>query len=49
VPDPEALTEQLMLLYDGAMVGARMDRQPGKAAAARRVAEVLVDAAMTRS
>ncbi|MEV6487810.1 TetR/AcrR family transcriptional regulator [Actinoplanes sp. NPDC051633] len=49
VPDPEALTEQLMLLYDGAMVGARMDRAPGKAAAARAVAEVLVDAAMSSS
>jgi hypothetical protein len=31
------------------MVGARMDRQPGKAAAARAVAAVMVDAAMARS
>jgi AcrR family transcriptional regulator len=49
VPDPESLTEQLMMLYDGAMVGARMDRQSGKPATARAMAGVLIDAAMTRS
>ena len=46
VPDPDALTEQLLMLFDGAMVGARMDRQTGKAASARAIAAVLVDAAM---
>jgi AcrR family transcriptional regulator len=45
IADPAALADQLMILYDGASVGARMDRKPGPAALARRVAESLVDAA----
>jgi len=32
--------------YDGAMVAARLDRNPGAAAAARTVAASLVDAAL---
>jgi AcrR family transcriptional regulator len=38
--DPEALCAQLVLLYDGAMVGAQLDRTaaPGAAAAAAAVA-----------
>ena len=43
--DPERLARQLALLYDGATVSARMDRDPGTAAAARAAAVTLVDAA----
>ncbi|HEX5201526.1 MAG TPA: TetR/AcrR family transcriptional regulator [Actinoplanes sp.] len=43
--DPAALADQLMILYDGASVGARMDGQPGAAALARSVAAGLLDAA----
>jgi AcrR family transcriptional regulator len=43
--DPERLARQLALLYDGATVSARMDRDPTAAAAARTVAAALVDAA----
>jgi AcrR family transcriptional regulator len=43
--DPPRLADQLMLLYDGAHVGAGMDRDPGAAATARAAAEVLLDAA----
>jgi AcrR family transcriptional regulator len=44
--DPERLAQQLVLLYDGATVAARMDHDPTAAAAARAVATVLVDAAI---
>jgi AcrR family transcriptional regulator len=44
--DPPALADQLVLLYDGASVGARMDKQVGAAALARTIAERLVDAAV---
>jgi AcrR family transcriptional regulator len=44
VTDPAALADQLMILYDGASVGARMDHQPGAAARARAVAAALLDA-----
>jgi AcrR family transcriptional regulator len=43
--DPDALAAQLVLLYDGATVGARMDRRPGSAAVARSIAETLLAAA----
>ena len=43
--DPVLLARQLVLLYDGAGIGARMDRDPGAANAARAVAMVLLDAA----
>jgi AcrR family transcriptional regulator len=46
VADAAGLAVQLMLLYDGAMVGARMDRTPATALAARAVAETLLDAAL---
>src|ERR1700730_18949033 len=36
--DPEDLTRQLMLLYDGAAISAWMDRNPNAAEAARSVA-----------
>ena len=45
-PDPAGLAAQLVLLYDGASVGARMDRNPGTAAAARTVAAALIAAAI---
>jgi hypothetical protein len=44
--DPQGLARQLVLLCDGAMVSARMDRNPGSAAAARTVAASLIDAAI---
>ena len=47
-PDPAGLAGQLVLLYDGASVGARMDRNPGSAAAARAVAAALIAAAIDR-
>ena len=46
-PDPAGLATQLVLLYDGATVGARMDRTAAAAAvAARAVAATLLDAAL---
>jgi AcrR family transcriptional regulator len=44
--DPEGLAGQLVLLYDGAMVGASMDRNPSAPAVAREMAELLLDAAL---
>ena len=44
-PDPAALATQLMLLYDGANIAARIDRNPAAAADARAVAATLLDAA----
>ena len=49
VPAPERLARQLALLYDGATVTARMDRDPGAAAAARAAAAALLDAALAGS
>ena len=45
VADAPALADQLMILYDGASVGARMDKNAGAASLARLVAARLVDAA----
>jgi AcrR family transcriptional regulator len=45
VAAPEALAQQLVLLYDGAAVSAQMDRNPGAAAAARAAAAALIDTA----
>jgi AcrR family transcriptional regulator len=45
IAEPEVLARQLVLLYDGAGIAARMDRDPGAAAAAREVAAALVAAA----
>ncbi|MGE5156408.1 MAG: TetR/AcrR family transcriptional regulator [Betaproteobacteria bacterium] len=45
VAQPDPLTEQLVLLYDGATVSARLDRNPGAAQTARAAAEALLDAA----
>jgi AcrR family transcriptional regulator len=43
--NPERLARQLVLLYDGAVVTAYMDRDPTAAAAARDVAATLFDRA----
>jgi AcrR family transcriptional regulator len=43
---PDALAQQLCLLYDGAAVAAQVDRDPSAAKAARQVATGLVDAAI---
>lgn len=45
--DAEQLGGQLVILYDGATVGSKMDRDPGAAANARTVAAVLLDAAVS--
>lgn len=43
--DPMALAAQLMILYDGSTVGARMDHGPGPALTAQSIAAGLLDAA----
>jgi AcrR family transcriptional regulator len=45
--EPADLARRLMQLYDGAIVAARMDRDPAAAALARSTAAVLVDAAVS--
>jgi len=45
VADPEDLARQLHLLYDGAGISARMDRDPSAATTARAAAATLFDAA----
>jgi hypothetical protein len=45
VVDTEGLARQLHLLYDGAGVSARMDRDPSAATTARAAAALLFDAA----
>jgi AcrR family transcriptional regulator len=45
--NPAGLARQLYLLYDGATTSARMDHDPGAAAAAKATAALLVDAAVT--
>jgi AcrR family transcriptional regulator len=45
-PDPERLGRQLHMLYDGASLSARMDRDPAASAAARAAAAALLDAAL---
>jgi AcrR family transcriptional regulator len=47
--DPESLSAQLVLLYDGAMVGAQLDRGPAAGNAARAAAQALVDLARSRA
>ena len=43
--EPERLGRQLHMLYDGASLAARMDRDPSAATAARAAAAALLDAA----
>jgi AcrR family transcriptional regulator len=45
---PDRLAQQLVLLYDGALVAALMDRDATAAASARAVAVTLLDAATRR-
>ena len=45
-PDPELLGRQLHIIYDGASLSARMDRDPSVAVAARSAAAALLDAAL---
>ena len=44
-PDPAGLGRQLHLIYDGASLSARMDRDPSVAMSARAAAAALLDAA----
>jgi AcrR family transcriptional regulator len=44
-PDPDLLARQLHVLYDGAGLTARMDRDPDIAVATRAAVETLLDAA----
>jgi AcrR family transcriptional regulator len=46
--DPDALAEQLVMLYDGASVSAQMDRNYAAARTARLIAQTLLDAAIAR-
>jgi AcrR family transcriptional regulator len=48
VREPEGFARALTMLYDGATVAARMDRDPGAAAEARAVAAAMLDAAVAR-
>ena len=43
--DPEKLGRQLHMIYDGASLSARMDRDPSSSVAARAAAATLLDAA----
>jgi hypothetical protein len=45
-PDPGQLASQIHLLYDGAMLAASLDGNPGVTAASRSAAEALLDAAL---
>jgi AcrR family transcriptional regulator len=45
-PEPDTLARQLHMIYDGASLSARMDRDPSAAAGARAAAETLLDAAL---
>ncbi|WP_067495147.1 TetR/AcrR family transcriptional regulator [Actinoplanes sp. TFC3] len=45
--DPESLAAQLMILYDGGLVGARMDGDSSPALVARSAAAALLQAATT--
>jgi AcrR family transcriptional regulator len=46
--DPDGLAEHFVLLYDGAAVGARMDRNPDAGENAKAMAEVLLEKAIAR-
>ncbi|MDT4984948.1 MAG: hypothetical protein QOF95_2438, partial [Pseudonocardiales bacterium] len=46
--DPKQLAETLVLLYDGAVATAQMDRAPEAARTARRTAELILDNADLR-
>jgi hypothetical protein len=42
--DPARIAQQLSLLYDGAVITAYMDSDPGAPLVARQIAESLLDA-----
>ena len=44
--DPQLLGRQLHIIYDGASLSARMDRDASAAVAARAAAALLLDAAL---
>ena len=46
VRDAEGLAQRLQLLYDGAMLAARMDGETGASNTAREAAEIMLDAAL---
>jgi AcrR family transcriptional regulator len=46
--DPEDMSRQLSLLYDGALVGASLDANPAAATEARSLAERILDEAVAR-
>jgi len=45
VPDPGGFADRLLLLYDGANIAARIDRNTAAAASARAAAATRLDAA----
>ena len=47
--DPKQLAESLVVLYDGAVATAQMDKAPQVAQTARRLADLVLDAAGTRA
>jgi AcrR family transcriptional regulator len=49
VADPRQLAETLVLLYDGAVATAQMDKAPRAARTARRAAELVLDDARPRT
>ncbi len=49
VRHPQQLTEQLVVLYDGAVTAAQMDKSPHSAATARTLASMAVESSTSRS
>ena len=47
--DPKQLAESLVVLYDGAVATAQMDKAPQAAQTARHLADLVLDAASTRA
>ncbi len=47
--DPKQLAESLVVLYDGAVATAQMDKAPQAAQTARRTAELVLDSAGIRA
>lgn len=49
VRHPQELTDQLIVLYDGAVTAAQMDKSPHSAATARTLASMAVESSTSRS
>lgn len=47
--NPQDLTDQLVVLYDGAVTAAQMDTSPHPAATARTLASMAVESSTSRS